>query len=581
MSFKTIFKNKKILWSTIGAGTATVGAVAGGVAGGLSNSNQTVQHENTIDVNLKNDAISVNNFVSKVEIKVSKLTVEEVESKINDKLIQDIKKEILADSTNFANITLDYEDNSLNYANNKFSVIFESTPIEGHSWEDFTDESKNILVTLDNVILISDTTDPEKPVVPSIKNDAATLSDDIFSEKLVLEYENNSSLQTVVKSNEQNIINTLLKNEGYKNVELAYKDGSAVFNSTDKNSSYAIFNAKPIEGHAWKSDLTTGVKEVKVIFNNISVEAMHISETINYSLPSFTTFESKTRAINYIFELNAYDFGYAKRIPTFIENKFKTIKVNKLVSADITARNQATGIYEVQPKDGYKWSDGTTGTRKIKVLVDNFVMNLLEKELNTLNYVLPGYLEFDSNQEALDAIFKTGGYHGQINDVVNYIENNVPYLNVTRLISTKIVSDKHAIGVYGIKPEPGFLWTDGTTDEIELTVNVSNFFMNTVSVESALNYELEVFGVYDSEQQALDHIFGTNSYNNGGKNQVVEYIENNYGLKVNKILSSKLINNNAAEATYEVSLKDGYKWFDNSTSKTKEVKIVVTNFKLV
>lgn len=99
-----------------------------------------------------------------------------------------------------------------------------------------------------------------------------------------------------------------------------------------------------------------------------------IDSQINYSLPSFGTFCSSEMALDYIFQTGSYDFGPTqnKRIKTFIENKYKNVKVAKLVSKKLIDKQHAVGVYELVPIDGYKWIDKTTTPKTITIYVDNF-----------------------------------------------------------------------------------------------------------------------------------------------------------------------------------------------------------------
>lgn len=579
MSIKNVFKNKKVLWSTVGAGATGVGAVAGGVAGGLSNQ-QSIQQESTVDANVVNDAAALDKFNSDYSLLIDKATNEALSKALNSNVLNEIKDSMLSNKSNFDNVTLDFVSDSVNYNEKESTFIFNATPVDGHGWEDGNINTKKVLVVLTNVKVNSESNEESKPEQNpgnSVLKDALTLNDDIFAGEVLVEDATSDALEKAILNKEQEITKAILNNPSYANVKLTYKSYSANLVATNLNDSSAVFTVTPVDGHAWV-DGTTSSKELKVRFDNINI-SLDISQNIDYALPNYTTFESYSRAINYIFELGGYDFGGQKRIPTYIESNYPNIKVNKLVSAKLVSRNTAVGVYSVTPIDGYKWRDGSRETKNVSVTVTNFVINIVEAP-KAINYSLPGFVTYDSNEMALDAIFSTGGYHGKIDQVKNYIEQKVECVKVTRLISKQLVNDHEAVAVYGIQPIDGFLWADGGNAEKQITVHVDNFLMNTITVANSLNYTLDLHGVYDSADMALNAIFQTGDYDLGQVKRIPQFIENTYkNVKVNKLVSTKLVSNTEAVGIFEITPVSGYKWFDNSTGP-KQIEIHVTNFEV-
>ncbi|MDE5949249.1 MAG: hypothetical protein K2G54_00050 [Malacoplasma sp.] len=185
----------------------------------------------------------------------------------------DVFKDLLENNSEFANVNIEYVENSANYESSSFEI--KVTPIQDYSWNDKTNESKNILVEIPNL----DKTEWTSIVPQSLSYSATIDGKDV---------KNTSQL------------NTYLSNSfSSSNLNLDTKlDAKLIENSASfENKNFKVAVA-PKSGFAWTDGSSKAVEvTVSVKISELKYDAASISND-NYKVSLNLNQVSNSKAFN-------------------------------------------------------------------------------------------------------------------------------------------------------------------------------------------------------------------------------------------------------------------------------------------
>lgn len=555
MSLKNALKNKKVLWSVVGASAVGVSAITGGLASTLGNSSSSQQTDEIVS-GMINDAKINESFNYNGEIKIADENTESLTKALTKGVVANIESKILSNAE-FININLKMDASSVKYGSVP-SFNFVAIPIDGHGWMDGSSGDKTVVVNLTNVTVNKD--ENNKPSVPDT-NDATYIASVTFDKEIIIDNLSDAALESFFLNNSTTIINNLLRNEGFKNVNITFNQGTASIENKG-----AIFNVVPVNGHTWE-DNTVTVKTIKVMFSSVKAKENIIGSTLEYRMSQYGVYSSSEHALGMIFNQGAWSVGGELRvIADWIERTNPGAKVeSKLVSYKLVDNTHAQGVYKVT-------QFGVSGT--VTVNVSNFRVTSIESTKN-VELKLPSFGVFEDKQTALDYVFSRGIFGSNGNrQIEKMIEQQNPYIEVVGFVSSQLIDNESAEAFYKIKAKDGY--TLSCSDIIKVTA--SNFRVVTLDEPTKVaEYTVEKYSVL-SPEIALGYIFKINGYEISGKREVQDYLKNTFKyFEVGNIVDSRIISSTMVEGTYPVTPKPGFKWQDGTTGQ-KLLKVNVTGF---
>lgn len=558
--------NKKRILVSATAGVIGVGASAGGIAAGIMASQSTDRQDGIVEEVVKNDSMANTVANSYIVLLIKEATTDSLKEVLTPDVISNIESEVLA-SNGFLNVDLEYIADSAQYNGASSTVKFNATPLAGHAWEDNTNGPITVTVTLLNVNVDNDEDgDTQKP--PVILNDAVYASNVEFNDQIIIESESNESFEKAVFAISNEIIQDMLNDPNFKNVNIKYDRGSA-----DLANKNAQFIATPNVGHAWE-DGTTVSKKISVQFSNIALKATDLVPSIpvenkvvtlsgdfSYWMPVYGMFDSQQMA---------WDFISKREVPDIVrqindQNPNTTVKY--IVSHTFTSNTSMKIVFAIEPNEGYKWSDGTTGAKNITVTVGGFKVKYIYN-INNASYAMKYFTPYDYAGNAYASITMKYG---------NTLRSNLaaanPELDILDLAGYKTVGNQAIDIFFNVAPKSGFSW--GFNGEKVASVRVTNIKITAISNPKDGSYRLSTYGTFSSESMAWDFISRRSM--SKIKNLVTDI---NPMVELVGIAGYKFTDASNLKIQFSVKPKDGYKWEDTFDSSEKIVSINVSNFSI-
>ncbi|MDE5545242.1 MAG: hypothetical protein K2N92_01725 [Malacoplasma sp.] len=368
--------NKKKILQSVLVGTSAVAIGVGigvptGVASEKQSSNVDINdNQNTDNPNIDDGSSSQEQkFASAPQQAVYEGSINWGEAKDKDSLnaylyskfhegtsqSYDMVKDLLENDNEFANVEVEYVNNSADYEKSSFEI--KVTPIQDYSWNDNTNASKNILVEI-----------PKLDKTEWILNVPQNLS---YSQTIEgKDVKNSEQLNSYLTTN-FNVSNLNLEND---NLDIKLVENSASFEN--KNFKVAV---TPKSGFAW-TDGKTGTIQVVV---NVDIKA----EVVLQKDASFATGDTYNLSldVNYVTNNNSFD--------NYLKTNFKTIDLEKYSSyknVDVKyvdgSANYDNSQFKlsITPLAGHAFNDGTVEP-KIQVVTGGLDKNFANFDTKSIN----------------------------------------------------------------------------------------------------------------------------------------------------------------------------------------------------